>query len=152
MLLSRHMMEAPSPILAPVIALVLWSVVMWVWMYATRIPAIQRAKLVMAPEDDGAAALRSLPARVRWKADNYNHLMEQPTIFYAVALTLALVGAGDGINALLAWSYVALRVIHSLIQALSNIILLRFAVFALGNVPLIWLSFAAAWQVFGGAH
>src|SRR5215472_246985 len=118
-----------SPILAPLVALVLWSFVMWAWLYATRIPAIMKHRIVYDPYRPAAEFHTQLPAEVRWKADNYNHLLEQPTIFYAVALTLALLGAGAGFNAGLAWGYVALRIAHSLVQALVNAVVLRFALF-----------------------
>ena len=138
----------PSPILQPVVALVLWSFVMWAWLYATRIPAIQAIKAPMPSETTGAELNALLPARVRWKADNYNHLMEQPTLFYAVALVLAFAGAGQGISAWLAWAYVALRVVHSLVQALANVILLRFAVFMVASLVLLALAVRAALAVF----
>jgi len=89
-----------------------------------------------------------IPPRVRWKADNYNHLHEQPTLFYAVALTLAVAGAGSGLNVWLAWTYVAIRIAHSLIQALGNVILVRFSVFMLGSVVLLALTVRAAVAVF----
>src|SRR5215213_4200181 len=123
----------PSPILQPVVALVLWSFVMWAWLNATRIPAIQAAGTTMDPEMTPEQFNAAIPARVRWKADNYNHLMEQPTLFYATALALALAGAGEGLNAWLAWAYVAIRVVHSLVQALGNVILARFSVFMAGS-------------------
>jgi hypothetical protein len=85
-----------------------------------------------------------LPARVRQKADNYNNLMEQPTLFYALALTLAVLGAGDGLNAALAWLYVGLRIAHSLVQALVNVVMLRFAVFAAASLVLLAMSLRAA--------
>jgi len=81
---------------------------------------------------------------VRWKADNYNHLMEQPTLFYATALTLALLGAGEGTNLALAWTYVGLRIVHSLVQALVNIIILRFTIFMVASVVLLAMSVRAA--------
>jgi hypothetical protein len=84
-----------SPILAPLVALVLWSFVMWAWLYATRIPAMMKGKVVYDPHRLPEEFHAQLPAKVRWKADNYNHLMEQPTLFYAVTLTLALLGAGE---------------------------------------------------------
>ena len=93
-----------SPLLAPLMALVLWSFVMCAWLYATRIPAIARGKIVYDPQRPNAEFMAQIPARVRWKADNYNNLMEQPTLFYAVTLTLALLGAGDGLNVALAWT------------------------------------------------
>ncbi|MGE3333931.1 MAG: MAPEG family protein [Rhodospirillaceae bacterium] len=137
-----------SPILAPVIALVLWSFVMWAWLYATRIPAILKNKIPMSPTMTKSELNAQLPASVRWKADNYNHLMEQPTLFYAVVLTLALAGAGDGINLHLAWAYVAIRVVHSLVQSTTNVIKVRFFIFMAGSLALLALSMRAALVVF----
>jgi hypothetical protein len=141
-------MQPHDPILAPVVALVAWSMVMWAWMYATRIPAIQRMKMRLDPNAPRGEQMNTLPANVRWKADNYNHLMEQPTIFYAVALALALMGAGGGINLTLAWTYVGMRVVHSLVQSLVNKIEVRFSIFFLSSIVLIGLVWNAARLVF----
>lgn len=142
-------MEDNSPILAPVVALLAWTMVMWLWMYATRFPAISGAKL------DGKGAVgwtggfldEKLPPETQWKAHNYNHLMHEPTIFYAVALVLALIGQGDGLNLTLAWAYVGLRVAHSLVQALWNRVMVRFVLFALSSLVLIALIVHAAIDV-----
>ena len=132
-------MDPHSPILVPVIALVAWTMVMWTWMYVTRIPAIRKARIKLDPHAPRGEQMASLPAEVRWKADNYNHLMEQPTIFYAIALSLALLGEGTGTNLTLAWTYVALRVVHSFVQATFNKIEVRFGVFALSSLVLLGL-------------
>ncbi len=137
-----------NPIVAPVIALVVWTHCVWLAMYATRIPAIRRAGLVLDPSAPRGEQMATLPARVRWKADNYNHLMEQPTVFYAVALSLAILGHGSGINAMLAWAYFVLRVVHSLVQTTFNKIEVRFGVFALSSLVLIALTVNAARLVF----
>ncbi len=131
-------------IVGPVVALVAWSMVMWLWMYATRIPAVRAAKMKFDSDAPRGQQMATLPASVRWKADNYNHLMEQPTLFYALAISLALVGEGSGANLYLAWTYVALRIVHSLVQVLNNTIEIRFLLFALSNIPLIALTFNAA--------
>lgn len=128
-----------SPIVAPVVALVAWSMVIWAWMYVTRIPAIQRARMKLDPTAPRGEQMSTLPADVRWKADNYNHLMEQPTLFYAIALSLALLGRGAGANLTLAWAYVGLRVVHSLVQTTWNKIEVRFALFFLSSLVLIAL-------------
>ena len=133
-----------SEIVAPVIALVLWSLVMWLWMYATRIPASLKARIRLDPTIPPGALMLGLPATVRWKADNYNHLMEQPTLFYAVALSLAVLGEGTGRNVWIAWAYVALRVLHSLVQATVNVILVRFSVFVVSSLCLVALTIRAA--------
>jgi len=126
-----------SPILTPVVMLAAWSMVVWMWMYATRLPAIRRSKMRLDPDAPRGEQMASLPPRVRWKADNYNHLMEQPTVFYAVALALAFLGRGDGWPLYLAWTYVGLRVVHTLVQTLWNRIEARFSVFALSSFTLI---------------
>jgi hypothetical protein len=135
----------PSPILAPVIALVLWTFVMGVWLYASRIPALKKHRIVYDPQRPAEEFHAQLPAEVRWKADNYNNLLEQPTLFYAVAL--ALLEAGSGFNAGLAWAYVALRIAHSLVQALINKVMIRFALFAVASLVLLIMTIRAAWIV-----
>ena len=132
--------------IAPVLALVAWTCVMWFWMYATRIPAIQKANIDMAKLSRTGAPL-TLPPEVARVADNYNHLHEQPTIFYALALAAHVAGAADDLNVGLAWAYVGVRVAHSFIQATKNVIPLRFAVFTLGSLVLMALLVRTAWQV-----
>jgi hypothetical protein len=138
------MMDAE--IIRPVVALVGWTLVMWVWMYATRLPAMMKMKdLDMAGMvgTTGRTLDDILPPSVQWKAHNYNHLHEQPTLFYAVALVLALLGAGNGVTALLAWAYVGLRVAHSLWQGLVNTIPVRFTLFLLSSLTLVALAVRA---------
>lgn len=143
-------MNPNAAMLAPVIALVLWSALIWFWMYATRIPAIIQARMRLDPNAPRGAQMDTLPPAVRWKADNYNHLMEQPTLFYAVALSLALLGDAWMVSLWLAWAYVALRIVHSLVQVLVNNIKLRFAVFAVSSLVLFALALRAASLVFPG--
>lgn len=130
-----------AEILHPVAALAAWTMIMWLWMYATRIPAMSKAKV--DPDSlvqQGAKSLDELlPAQVQWKAQNYNHLHEAPTVFYAVALLLAMVGQGDGLNATIAWAYVFLRVAHSIVQATVNKVMIRFVLFVLSSLALIAL-------------
>jgi hypothetical protein len=99
---------------------------------------------MIAPNE---AFTAQLPARVRWKSDNYNNLFEQPTLFYAVAIVLALSNAGDGVNLGLAWTYVAVRLAHSLVHALVNVVMVRFALFALGSAVLLVLTVRAVFAM-----
>lgn len=140
-----------SQILGPVIALVGWSLVMWVWLYARRIPAMKAAKIDIGKLTGGTGSdlKHVIPAKSQWPADNYNHLMEQPTLFYAICLTLAVMGQGDNLNATIAWAYVALRVAHSVVQATVNRIVVRFTLFALATIPLIMLTVHAAMAFWG---
>lgn len=127
--------------LPPVVALAAWTMVMWAWMYATRIPALNATKLDLdeLARDPATSLDDVLPVGVQWKAHNYNHLHEAPTVFYAVAIVLAVIGQGDGLNAQLAWAYVSLRVIHSLVQATVNKVTWRFVLFLLSSMVLIGL-------------
>ncbi len=136
-------------ILLPVVALVAWTFVVWAWMYATRIPAIRRARMKLDPHAPRGEQMASLPAVVRWKADNYNHLMEQPTLFYAVALTLSLLGRGDGLDLTLAWVYVGLRVVHSVWQATTNVIEIRFTLFFVSSLVLAAMTVRAGLAAMG---
>ena len=126
-------------ILVPALALITWTLVIWFWMYAQRLPAMQRAQI--DPQDAAhPGSLNMLPAKVRQAADNYNHLHEQPTVFYALVFYCALAGTGDGTNVTLAWAYVGLRVVHSLIQVSVNKVALRFSVFALSSLVLVAIT------------
>ena len=131
-----------APIIAPVVALVAWSLVMMAWMYAVRFPAMARKGISLKGRVGSTG--RSLDGvfedEVQWKAHNYNHLMEQPTLFYAVALTLAVIGAGGGWNPWLAWAYVAFRIGHSLVQATVNVVRWRFLLFLGGSLCLAALT------------
>lgn len=135
-----------SQILAPVVALVAWSLLVLLWVVVTRMPALKAAGIDLSKARGGRPGGLDgvLPDATQWKAHNYIHLMEQPTLFYAVCLALALLGAGDGLNATLAWAYVALRVAHSLVQGTNNIIRYRFMLFALSTLALIALTARAA--------
>ena len=128
-----------TTILTPALALVCWTLVMWIWMYATRLPAIQ--KVDMTPEEfTEPGALDRLPLAVRQVADNYNHLHEQPVLFYALVFYTHLAGTTDAIMVWTAWAYVALRIGHSIFQALVNFVPARFGIFVLCTIPIFVLA------------
>ena len=133
---------AQHGLVAPILALVLWTLVIWIWMYATRIPAMQTAKIDL--EEAARKRVLELPPEVMWVSDNYNHLMEQPTIFYAAAFAAQLAGQADATNVALAWTYVGLRVVHSLVQCTVNRIMVRFTVFALSTIALAVMAVRTA--------
>jgi hypothetical protein len=137
-------------ILQPVVVLLGWTMLVWAWMLITRIPALSAKgiKLSKLTGGTGRDAEGVVPDRVQWKAHNYNHLLEQPTVFYAAAIVLALVGQGDGVNAAIAWVYVAVRIAHSLWQATINQVMVRFALFVLSSLALVALVLHAALAVF----
>lgn len=125
-----------QPMLTPMLALIVWTFVIWFWMYATRIPAMRAAGLEPGNLRQNSD-LDVLPPKVKQVADNYNHLHEQPTIFYAIILYIVLSGGADDVHLKLAWAYVAARVVHSLIQCTVNYVPVRFTVFALASLILM---------------
>ena len=133
-----------SPLLAPLVTLVLWTFVMCGWLYATWIPATNRNNVIYGPVRPANEFHAQLPPSVRWKPDNYNNLREQPTLFYAVALALALFGAGSGLNLMLVWLYPGLRVLHSLIQAIVNKTALRYPLFLISKLVLLAITIRVA--------
>ena len=139
-------MEA-SAILQPVVALGLWTAVMMVWMYATRIPAIGTTD-IPADKMGHPAGMQLLPSEVRRIADNYNHLFEQPTLFYVLCITIAVAGHVDTWAVNLAWAFVALRIVHSLVQATANIVILRFSIFMISWLVLIAMLVREALVIF----
>ena len=141
-----------SPILAPAAVLIAWSLLVLLWMVSTRLPALSKAGIDLGKAEPGRRGVdleASLPSSVNWKAHNFTHLMEQPTLFYAVVGVLALAGAGDGLNAQLAWAYVGFRVAHSLWQGLVNTIPVRFGLFGLSTLCLIILAVRALMATLG---
>jgi len=124
--------------LAPVLALIIWTLLVWILMYARRIPAMQAAKIDpdTAKSPDGAWK-GQLPLSVQASAHNYNHLLEQPTIFYALMFYVTLTAQMSGPIFYAAWGYVVLRVLHSFIQVSSGKVILRFAIFSLSTLALI---------------
>jgi hypothetical protein len=135
-----------AQILAPAAALILWTLLMLVWLAATRLPPLfkQPGGLANAKRGGRGQDLEGvLPDSIQWKSHNYTHLLEQPTLFYAVCAILALMGASQT-DVMLAWGYVALRIVHSLWQALINTVSVRFALFNLSTVCLLILAVHAA--------
>ena len=139
-----------SPLLAPIVALVAWTLIVMLWMAATRAAAFKQMGINFGnipPGSRGANLDGKAPDWAQWKSHNYMHLMEQPTIFYAIVIVLALMGMDQPINQYLAWGYVVFRVLHSLIQCTSNIVKLRFPLFLLASLCLIGLTVHAGARI-----
>lgn len=129
-----------SPLLRPVAAMAGWTFIMEAWMYATRIPALSKYNVDPDPEKIKEELQTKIPPHIKWIADNYNHLHEQPQVFYAIALSLAMIGDEHPYTVYGAWGYVGLRVIHSLMQALVNKVMVRFQIFSTSSVVLAALT------------
>jgi hypothetical protein len=142
-----------NTILAPAAVLVVWTLIMLMWTALTRFPAIAKSGMDISktpPGGRGQDLDGVLPPNVQWKSHNYTHLLEQPTIFYATVVILALSGQGGGINTTLAWAYVALRVVHSIWQATVNTIIpVRFGLFLLSTICLLVMAINAVRATLG---
>jgi len=116
-------------ILKPVFAMVLLTLVVTIWMLVTRIPAMMRLKVHPQKGQDTKKLRELLPHEVNRVANNYNHLFEQPVLFYAVCISIAILGHTDSIFVSSAWIYVALRTAHSFVQVQFDIVIIRFYLF-----------------------
>jgi hypothetical protein len=137
-----------DPLLGPVVVLVAWTLIMMIWMAAARFPAMKEAGIRPGIGGRGQDLEGVIPASVQWKAHNYMHLTEQPTIFYAIVFALILMGAsGMPMSIYLAWGYTVLRICHSLIQATTNVVKYRFSLFLLSSLCLLGLTAQALYFV-----
>ncbi|OHD09156.1 MAPEG family protein [Sphingopyxis sp. RIFCSPHIGHO2_12_FULL_65_19] len=142
----------PESLLAPGAVLALWTLIMLGWVAATRFSAMSKAgvDLKAAPPGGRGADLENiLPPLINWKSHNYTHLLEQPTLFYAVLIFLHLSGGSTDLTRGLAWAYVVLRIVHSLYQATVNRVPVRFAIFALATFCLVALALLAVIATLG---
>jgi hypothetical protein len=140
-----------ADLLAPAAVLVLWTIVMLIWMASTRLPALKAAGIDMSKAVGGRGQdLEAvLPPNINWKAHNYAHLVEQPTLFYAVIGILAIMGSVSPVAVALAWAYVGFRIAHSIVQATVNKIAWRFPLFLLGTTALLGLTVMALIRTLG---
>jgi hypothetical protein len=140
-----------ADLLAPAAVLVLWTIVMLLWTAGTRLPALKSAGIDMSKAVGGRGQDLEgvLPPQVNWKAHNYAHLVEQPTLFYAVVGILAIMGSVSGVAVALAWTYVTLRIAHSLVQVTTNRIALRFPIFVAATIALLALTVMALMRTLG---
>lgn len=135
--------SVPTALLAPAAALILWTLLMLLWLGFTRFAAFKAANINIGKIPVGGRGQDldgTLPSHVNWPSHNYTHLLEQPTLFYATVILLALMNQGTNSNIGLAWTYVVLRVAHSIWQARINTIPVRFMLFILSSVALLGLS------------
>lgn len=131
--------------LAPAAALVCWTLIVMLWMVASRFSAFGKAGVDLSKAPPGGRGVNLegvLPDKTNWKSHNYSHLMEQPTIFYPAVIILAIMGA-TATDVRLAWAYVAVRVIHSIWQATVNRIPVRASLFFISSFILIALAVRA---------
>jgi hypothetical protein len=131
-----------------ILAMGVLSLVMFIWMYATRLPAFSKARLDPQEAMHPGSYHDRIPSEVRRVADNYNHLFEAPTLFYAITLAIVLLGLADSVHAWCAWAFVGFRALHSLVQATVNKVALRFSLFVLSWIAMGAMIVRASLEVF----
>ncbi|CZS86146.1 unnamed protein product [Fusarium graminearum] len=136
-----------KPLLGPLLGLNAWTFAMEALLYIRRTPALSKYNVSFDPTIVKKEKAEKLPPYVQWPADNFNNLLEQPTQFYAVLLGLTFLGVKDKITVRMAWGYVGLRFLHSMIHVTTNNVLLRFPAFAASSVVLLGLTAKAAWEL-----
>ena len=125
----------------PVVALAGLTFVVWCVMYQRRISEIRRSGIdpqQLATRESAAPLLTNVTA-----ADNFRNLLEIPVLFYAVCLVIVVTDAAISVQVALAWTFVALRALHSLIHVTYNRVMHRFIVYMLGTIC-VW----AMWAIF----
>jgi len=124
---------------------------MMVWMYATRIPAskeIEKKGIDLQDLSHPSKLGGVFPSKVERVADNYNHLFEQPTVFYATVFVIWALNATDNFYLSCAWIYFIIRVIHSIFQATINSVWVRFSLFITSWIILALMIFKIIFTVF----
>ncbi len=144
-----------NPLLGPAAVLIFWSLLVLAWLVVTRFPAFAKAGVDLKNSPPGGRYVdveQNMPAKVNWVSHNYTHLMEQPTLFYAVIGVLAISGDVSTVNVMAAWGYVVLRILHSLWQGLVNVVKVRVVLFSLSTLCLFVLAFHAVLRTLVFAH
>jgi hypothetical protein len=125
-------------LLTPVFVLILWTFTIFLIMAYGRVRFTKNPQNAAHTKD-----LRGLlPDWVERTSDNYNHLFEQPVAFYAITISIALISNFEPFMIQLAWAFVILRIIHSLVQLTFNLVLLRFCLFATGWLIIAFMAYS----------
>jgi hypothetical protein len=146
--MMTELTAAGQSMLHAILAMGLLTLVMFLWMYATRLPAFAKARLDPQEAMHPGSYHDRIPSEVRRVADNYNHLFEAPTLFYAITIAIVLLGLADAVHVVAAWAYVGFRVLHSIVQATVNKVAFRFALFVLSWIALATMLIRAAAAAF----
>jgi hypothetical protein len=134
----------------PVLALVAWTGIVLLLIPIARFRAGFRREVRADDFRFGESA--SVPGRVSIPNRDYMNLLEAPMLFYVVVILLFVTSGVSGTAIVLAWAYVALRVVHSLIHLTYNRVQHRLLAFGLSTIVLGALWVIAAVHVVAGAR
>ena len=133
-----------KPILLPLLVQVLLTFAVWVYMFAWRIPEIARKGIDPQRLQDRASAHELLPDSAN-ASNNLKNLFELPILFYTAILLSLVLMIQDPLLVQLAWGFVILRIVHSVIHCTYNNVNHRFAAYAVSALFLlfIWIRLGA---------
>ena len=126
-------------ILMPILILIIWNFLIFLFLATSRFFLLRKKHPQTAAHTKDLRGL--LPLWTERLADNYNHLFEQPVAFYALVVTIAIINSFDLFLVQLAWIFVVLRVVHSMVQITFNFVPLRFFLFCLGWFVLAYMAY-----------
>ncbi len=132
-----------TSLLSPVLAMVCLTFAVWFWMFITRFRYILANRVNAQDMATPKQLYDLLPPAAANSGYNFQNLFEIPLLFYVVCIYLVLVQQTDSMHLTCAWIFVALRVIHSVIQCSYNNVNHRFGVYALSCITL-WVMLARA--------
>lgn len=127
------------PLIAPMLSLIGLTLVVWLYMYWCRIGYLLRHKIPAQRLQTPEQVNQLLPVEINAPSNNLKNLFEMPVLFYALCLLLISQNQLSAWQSLLAWLYVGLRVLHSLIHCTLNHVMLRFISYLLSNLLLLAL-------------
>ena len=136
-----------TAIFGPFLALMLLTLVVWIYMYVRRIGFIRRERLDPRRLEVPGELARVSPAAVSNPSDNLKNLFELPVLFYALALLLFVTNRVDAAYVVAAWVFVAFRVAHSLVHCTFNRVLVRFYCYLAASLALWFMLLRAAYEI-----
>lgn len=133
-----------NPILLPLLTMVFLTFAVWVYLFALRIPEISRKKIDPQDLKDRAEAHKLLTVSAA-ASNNLKNLFELPVLFYVGAMLAILLLIQDAMLVRLAWGFVILRIVHSIVQCTYNRVMHRFLVYLVSSLFLLlmWIRLAA---------
>jgi hypothetical protein len=128
---------------APLLGMMVLTLVVWCVMFVQRIGFAQSNKLDIEQFKTPADVQALIPGDASSASNNFKNLFELPVIFYAVCIYLMVAGQVDGFYTTCAWAFLILRSLHSMIHCSYNKVAHRFAVYILSGIAL-WMMVVRA--------
>jgi len=132
-----------TAIFGPVLALMLLTLAVWIYMYIRRIAFITRERIDSRRLEIPGELARVSPAAISNPSDNLKNLFELPVLFYALALLLFVTQSVDATYVAAAWLFVAFRTAHSLVHCTFNRVMVRFYCYLAASLALWFMVLRA---------